>query len=275
MADAPDVPIADDDNIPDVSLTEALPDKTEPTAESQPSKPDEKPTQATDAQDKPTEKADEKEPDAADTQAADDQEKKADEAEPADDKAERQRRAQQEYQNRQRVRQQVAQQLDQFYGPKTAEQLVEEGLSQQDAQIQALREEMAYKEQRAQIAELNASMQAEAVNVFHDYPVFDPNSKDFDQEFTQQVEQAYKTAARFQVDDHGNIVNAEVPIYQFYQQMADIYSRGATKGNQQGQEAVLQTIARTDDVGGSTPTRGSGEKTLQELEDELGDVVLT
>lgn len=275
MADTPTV--SDDSDIPDISLVDALPAADATPTDNKPSESDEtKPTQATDTQDKPADKPADK-PSTDDTPADKPAEGEA-EQKPQQtdaDKAERQRRAQEEYQNRQRVRQQVAQQLDQNYGPKTAEQLVEEGVDAQTAQIQALREEMAYKEQRAQIAELNASLQVEAVNVFHDFPVFDQNSKEFDADFTQQVEQAYRTASRFQQDEYGNIVNAEVPLYQFYQQMADIYSRGATKGNQQGQQEALQMLGRTEDVGGSSPTRGSGDKTLQEMEDELGDVVLT
>lgn len=183
-------------------------------------------------------------------------------------------KAQMEYQNRQRTRQQIAQQLDQAYGPKTQEQLEQEGLDPQQAGIEALRQEMAYKEQRAYVAELNAGMQAEAVNVTNDYPVFNPNSKEFDPEFTAMVEQQYKTAARLQVDEQGIITNAEVPLYDFYQRMASIYSRGTSKGAQQGQAEMQQMMSRTENPGGSSSTSGNSGNSLEEMEERLGNVRL-
>lgn len=219
-----------------------------------------------------TEPAEEPSPTEADDTPATEPEPAA----PAQDaEAERKAIAQREYLNRQRTRNQVTQQLDQTYGPKTEEQLVEEGVDPAQAQIQALREEMAFKEQRAQIAELNAGLQAEAVNVYNDFPVFNPNSKDFDQQFAEMVENQYKVAARLQADESGIVLNAEVPLYDFYKQMATIYSRGATKGSQQGQQDALQMMSRTENPGGSSSTSGNQSDSLADLEERLGDVVIT
>jgi hypothetical protein len=181
----------------------------------------------------------------------------------------------QERQQQQRTKQAVAQQLDQTYGPKTEEQLVQEGYDQRDAQIEALRQEMTYKEQRTQIAELNAGMQVEAVNVTNDFPVFNPNSPDFDPEFTQMVEQQYKQAARLQTDENNIIVNAEVPLYDFYQQMAQIRSQGIARGEQRGQQAYQQMLSRTENPGGSSSTSNKGDESLADLEARLGDAVIT
>jgi hypothetical protein len=48
---------------------------------------------------------------------------------------------------------------------------MEEQQAAVQAQIQAMREEMQYNQQRTAIAELNAGMQAEAVNAMNDFPV--------------------------------------------------------------------------------------------------------
>lgn len=53
------------------------------------------------------------------------------ETQPVDDKADRARIAAQEYQNRQRTRQQVAAQIDQNYAPKSEQDLLAEGMSAQ------------------------------------------------------------------------------------------------------------------------------------------------
>jgi hypothetical protein len=302
MADAP---VVSEDDIADVNLvtTPIAP----PPSDSKPSAPaDNKPNDGADTQGKPAEdaaKPDAKGTEAKDTPpatpatdpnkpAADDKkpedgdQNKPDDQKAADDKdqqltpeeqREQQRaRAQQEYQNRQRTKTQVANQLDQDYGPKTEEELVNEGLEPADAKIEALRQEMAYKEQRTQIAELNAGMQAEAVNAINDFGVFNPKSGDYDEQYTKEVEQAYRVAARLQVDEKsGIILNAEVPLYNFYQQMANIYNRGASKGAQQGQQEMQQMLSRTENPGGSSSTNGSQGDSLEALEERLGNVVIT
>jgi hypothetical protein len=68
-------------------------------------------------------------------------------------------------------------------------------------------------------------------------------------------------------------MNAEVPLYDFYQRMADIYNRGTSKGNQQGQTEAMQMLSRTENPGGSSSTT-QGDS-LQELEDRIGNVVIT
>lgn len=186
-----------------------------------------------------------------------------------------QARAQQEWQQRQRTKNRVENQIDQAYGPKTEDELIEEGVPASDAKVEALRQEMLFSQQRAHIAELNASMQVEAVNVFNDFPVFNPKSPDYDPEFANMVESQYKTSARVQTDDNGIVLNAEVPLYDFYQQMATIYSRGSTKGAQKGQTAMQQMIARTENPGGSSSANGNQSNDLAAMEERLGDVVIT
>jgi hypothetical protein len=181
-------------------------------------------------------------------------------------------RAQQEYANRQRVKNQVAQQLDQHYGPKTEQQLQDEGMEAVEAKIEAMRSEMAYSQQRTQIAELNAGMQAEAVNAEADFGVFNPKSPDYDESFTKDVEAAYKQAARLEIDDTtGMVLNAEVPLYDFYQRMAGIYERGASKGAATSQQQTLEMMARTEDASGSSTASRGGTESLAEMEARLAD----
>jgi hypothetical protein len=252
-------------DIQDVSLL----DTPIAPAQDAPSEPaDQGTNEAADTEDKPQEDASE----ANDTEATEQPAQTTEAPKETADQAKA--RAQMEYQNRQRTRQQVAQQLDQTYGPKSEEQLVEEGLEPAQAQIQALREEMQFERQRTQIAELNAGLQAEAVNVFNDFPVFNPQSKDYDPEFANMVETQYQTAARLQTDESGIVLNAEVPLYDFYQRMNNIYSRGASKGSEQGQQEALQMLARTENVGGSSAS-GNNSDSLADLEERLGDFVIT
>jgi hypothetical protein len=270
MADDTTTPVvSDDSDIEDVSLVN--PPIAPADAPSEPA--DEGKDEAADTQDKSDNSASEGEGTTPKEQEpAQEPETQPDEAAPS--KEEQRVRAAQEYQNRQRTRQQIQQQIDQTYGFKTEEELIQEGLNQNDARFEALRQELAYKEQRAQITEMNANLQIEAVNVFNDYPVYNPKSKDYDPEFTQRVENAYKRAARLQTDEQGIVLNAEEPLYDFYKEMADAYTSGATKGSEQQQRANLDMLSNTESVGSSSTT-SKGGNTLADLEERLGDVVIT
>lgn len=283
MADAPAAPAApaptdiSDDNIEDVSLVNPAPQETpaQPAAEpaAEPGKDD---AAATPAEgDKP---ADPKPAEGEETPPADPA-KPDDKAQPAEapkdlTPEERQRAAARAFQQRQQTRNQVAQRVDEHYAPKSEADLVNEGMKPEQAQIEALRQEMAYKEQRTQIAELNAGLQSDAVNVEHDMPVFNPKSDQYDEAFTRQVEQAYRVASRLQTDENGIVLSAEVPLYDFHKQMYDIYSRGTANGATDQQAANAAMEAATENPGGSSSTGKGGNESLEEMEARLGDVVI-
>lgn len=256
------------DDMPDVSLMgDDIPASTDDT----PSQSDEQAAPGTETQDEQKNDAEEKPSEGNQEPAPEEQKPETDDA--AAIKARNEAYARQRIQERQRVKQQVERQVDQTYGPKTEEDLINEGYSEQQAQILALREEMNYKEQRTQIAELNAGLQVETVNVVNDFPVFNPNSEDYDKEFAEMVANQYKVAARLQTDENNIVINAEVPLYDFYQQMANIRSQAASKFQQQGQQQYQEMLARTENPGGSSST--SSGNSLDELEERLGDVVIT
>jgi hypothetical protein len=181
--------------------------------------------------------------------------------------------ARQAYLERQRTRQAVTQQIQQQYRPKTEDDLLEEGLDPVDAKIQAIREEFDYREQVNQIAELTTTVRSDVVNVLSDYPIYNPNSPDYDPEFTKMVDDAYDQAAKLQTTEDGAILHAEVLPYEHYQRMAQIYQRGTSRGVKQGQDEATRTMSRTETAGSSSSTT-RGNETLEELGERIADVPL-
>lgn len=180
-------------------------------------------------------------------------------------------KARQAYQERQRNRSEIAKQIDENYAPKSAEDFVaEEGISQEQAQIKALEARLSFNEQKNEVVQRTADLTYQSSEVLQTLPIFNPASPEYDPEFTNMVDQQYLQVSRFEADDHGNILNAEVPLIDFYKQMADIYSRGATKGSQQAQANAVQMLSRTEAVGGSSSANTSSD--LDDLEARLGNV---
>lgn len=273
MADDTSTDIPED--IADVSLIDPLPEDepdTEATSEAAPAE------SKDDAEAKPSEETTDK------TETSEAKDTEATPETPKDDTQEQPETqtdkgkpdpalAYKAYQERQQRKQAVEQQLDTVYGPKSQEQLEQEGLDPVQAQVQALREEMTYAQQRTQIAELNAGMQAEAVNALNDFPVFNEKSPEYDADFAASVQSRYQ---RFIETDPetGLILRADEPLYDFYKEMNDIYTRGTSKGSQQGQADAMQMLSRTEDIGGSSSVN-KGPETLEEMAERLGDIPIT
>lgn len=165
--------------------------------------------------------------------------------------------------NSQKTRQNVLKQVDDAYGPKTIEDLQAEGLEGTDARIEALRQEMQFEKTKNYIADLNTGLKQDAEQVLRDHPVFDESSKNYDPEFTKEVQEAYKQAARLQYDDNGIVINAELGLADFYSRMAKIREGGSQKGQVAGQQDALKMLSRTEPTGSTNTT--SGEKSAQDM----------
>lgn len=267
-ADIPDAPLFDTPATATEAVAAPSTETTEATDEAASTE------EADDSKDKPEAEADDTEATADATEQQQTDEAAKGQPDPV--------KAHQAYLERQRSRQNFVQQIDQVYGPKTQEQLYQEALDQgydQDqatiqSQLQAMQERIDYSEQRGAIAELNATMQAEAVNAMNDFPMFNEKSADYDPDFTAMVEQQYRIASRLQADNNGLILNAEVPLYDFYKSMADIYNRGSSRGASKAEAATVETLSRVESVSGGSSTTNRHEETLEEMGERLANLPL-
>lgn len=255
-----------DDTTQETPVTTEVPEAVEPTS---------------DSVEAPVKEPDTQEPEAPETEEVTvTDEPKDDESEVEDDVAAKKRHndemAKQRIasQNR-KTRQDVLKQVDENYAPKSEEEFVAEGLSAAEAKIEALRQEMQFRDTRNYIADLNTGLKNDAEIVIRDHPIYDESSPDYDPEFTKEVEEAYKIASRLQVDENGVVLNAEVPLGDFYSRMAKIRERGNVRGQVDGQKDALKMLSRTEPVG-STNTKSTeksaADMSIQEMEEKYGIV---
>lgn len=191
------------------------------------------------------------------------------EPEPADSK-EQARKAYQARQQKANTRRQIVEQLNKSYGPATKEQLEEKGYQGVSAEVEALRQQITYKDERDRIADLNADMQAEAGQVIEDFPIFNPGSEKtpnpaYNEEFAKEVQELYKSTAHLKTDKDGIILNADEGIYSFYSKMARMYGYGNKQGEEAGKKNTVKMLSRSE----KPPTGTQVTKT-----DELADVFL-
>lgn len=181
---------------------------------------------------------------------------------------------------RERDRTNIERQIQSQFAPKDADQFQEEGLTAIEARLAAAEERERYSTQVAQISNLNADMYRDSTDVAAEFSVFNPNSSDYDPEFTAQVDNLYQQAAHVQVEQIGTnpdgspkvvVTRADVGLYDFYKQMHDTFQRGAQRGVSQGQKQAAREISRSE-IPGSSSTTASDPNSLEELERRIGDV---
>lgn len=183
-------------------------------------------------------------------------------------------------QSNQKTRQDVLKQVDEVYGPAEVEAPVLEGLSPAEAKIAELQHQMEqdraqreFEKQRNFVADLNTGLKNDAELVMRDHPVFDENSPEYDAEFAKKVESNYKKAARLEIDSNGIVINAEIPLGEFYAEMAEIRNAGIQKGEVKRQKDTQTMVSRTESTG-STKTTSSdkpfSDLSIEEMEAKLG-----
>lgn len=145
----------------------------------------------------------------------------------------------------------------------TPEQLMEEGLDEQDAQIQAIihnqkidAQQRAFNEIQSDIAELQYGLKLDAMELARDYPVFDQDSDEFDQEFSDIAFEIYKEASGLEFNADGQPISTNMKMYPFMQKLAEIRNKGFEAGSKQRTLALNKQNAAVMESGGGNSSSG-------------------
>lgn len=210
---------------------------------------------------KEPEQAVETEPEKASDDTEEEPEAEAEEA-PAEEESEEKPQAKNAAQNRIRslanenraLRQQVEQLNAQVYKPATVEDLVNEGYSELEAKVEAQQQALEVERFNRQVTELNYTIETEAQQVLNDFPVFDPDSPEYNAELAQRAETAYRRVAGIQTDPKTNLlIGANVLPYDFYKDLYDFYQQGNVGGRLKGQKAATQMLSKTEAPSSAAP----------------------
>ena len=170
------------------------------------------------------------------------------------------------------LQRQVEQLNAQVYKPQTVEQLQEQGLEETDAKIEAMRQEQTIEKYNQHVVELTNDLNMESMQVLYDFPVFNPESKDYDADFAKMASEQYLEVSGIQTDPKtGQIVKANVLPYKFYETLSKIHERGAQRGQINGKKAAEKQLAAADTTGNSTTQKATSDPIMDILLKGLDD----
>ena len=138
----------------------------------------------------------------------------------------------------------------------TAEQLEELGLSRDEAIYQAnLMNHQATIEQRqldsykAEIESLRNGLTVDRVELLRDYPIFDANSAEYNEDFTKKALEIYSRDANLQFDENGGVVSAGVRLYDYMKDVAELSEIRSLAAETNARKNIEKTMASVSPVG--------------------------
>lgn len=167
------------------------------------------------------------------------------------------------YKERQESRKQIEQTIEEQYRTQTTEELVDTGLSEAEAKIEALRQQVELSNYRSGIIELNSNINQESLDVLNDFPVFNDKSPEYDKQFSEKVARLYQQAADLKFDESGKYVeSAKITPYDFYKEMAELRGVSVTRGKIEGQKSANKMLSSVE-----PQSRASNQESTPEEED--------
>lgn len=167
---------------------------------------------------------------------------------------------------RNELRDEVTRANAQVYEPQSAEQLIEQGYDPAIARVEALEQRTQMAEYNAQVTDLNANINIEALQVMADYPVFDPDSDQYDSTLANRARDVFEKSAQVQVDPNtGLIVQANVLPYDIYKAFAETKSTGAQQGKVNGQKAAEKMLSSAEPQSSAAPKQEKVDPFLKGL----------
>jgi uncharacterized protein (DUF3084 family) len=152
------------------------------------------------------------------------------------------------------LRQEVEAKNAEQYRPQTAAEIAELGVEPVLAEVRALQQRTEMAEFNAHVAETNANLNTESLQLMADYPVFDSQSSEYNEGLSQRVNSLYQKVAGITTDPKtGLITNVQTLPYDFYKSFAETHTAGAQNGAVKGQVAAEKMLAAADTPSSSAP----------------------
>lgn len=150
----------------------------------------------------------------------------------------------------------------------TPEQLEAMGLDPQDAAVQSLlynqevdKHQTELNQIQADIADLQYNIALDRVELLKDYPVFDEKSPEYDAEFTNKAVEKYTEMANLKFNEEGALVSADMKLYEFMADRADVRAEGIRIGSQK--ISKTKQSAAVMNAGGAQTTNSEEDPVLK------------
>lgn len=154
------------------------------------------------------------------------------------------------------------------YQPASEDDLVEQGLSATDAKVEALRQQVEMRDFNDRVAEAQLTLESESNRVLQDFPIFNKDSEDYDEELATEAAQLLQ-ANLIQDPNTGQIIGSNVSPYKLYKTFARASTISSTRGQLKGQQATETMLANADTPSSAAPPKAKADPLMDLWKDNL------
>lgn len=172
------------------------------------------------------------------------------------------------------IKAEVAKATSDVYQPATENDLVDEGMSATEAKVEAMRQQLEVRDYNERVAEAQLTLGSESLRVMNDFPIFNPDSDQYDQELAEEaaallepnlirdpnVPEIDQTTGK--PTGRGLIIGSNVSPYKLYKTLDRASGISATKGQLKGQQAHQEMLANADTPGSVAPPKKAVDPVL-------------
>lgn len=140
------------------------------------------------------------------------------------------------------------------YQVATEDELVEGGMTELEAKVEAMRQEREMEKFNNQVADAQLTISSESDRVLRDFPLFNPDSEEYDKELAEEA--SGQLNSMLIIDPNtGQVIGSNGSIYQYYKTLARAAGISAAKGQLKGQQDTEQMLANADAGGAAAPPK--------------------
>lgn len=142
----------------------------------------------------------------------------------------------------------------QAYQPDSVEGLVEQGYTELEAKVEAMRQGQEVERFNAQVVDAQLTLESESSRVLNDFPIFDPQSDQYRPEVAAKA--ANLLSKNLVLDPNtGQVIGSNVSPYQLYETIADASQISAQDGQVRAQQATEKMLANADAPTSASPPK--------------------
>jgi hypothetical protein len=169
------------------------------------------------------------------------------------------------------LKEEVEKKNSEVYQPATEDELTDqvnpetgENYTKLEAKIEEMRQSQELEKFNSQVAEAQLTIGSESERVLNDFPIFNPDSDQFDKELAEEA--AGLLEANLILDPNSNqVIGSNVSPYQLYKTLARASGISTAKGQMEGQKATEKMLANADTVGSTSPPKKAKDPVLEIL----------
>lgn len=163
----------------------------------------------------------------------------------------------------------------QAYAPQTTDEIMAEtGQSQSEARITAMEQRQELSEYNTRVAEAQLVLESESARVFNDYPMFNPDSADYNPTVAAEAAQLLRDSLQYD-QNTGQVIGSNISPYRLYTTIASANQISAVENQIKGQKSAEQMLSATEPQSSATPAKPKEDPFLAGLTKGYGDRIGT